>query len=83
MESLNGASGIEDPVQDDITCIQKFYLDSNGSIYLPQAGRVKVYSPDGVFSHDVVLVSDADFSGIAVDGGKNIHLGCKSSIKHD
>ena len=71
----------EDPVQEGITCIQKFYLDSNGSIYLPQAGRVKVYSPDGVFSHDVVLVSDADFSGIAVDGDKNIHLGCKSSIK--
>ena len=69
------------PPKGDIPGSQKFCLDCNGLIYLPQTGRVKVYSPNGVFSHEIVLVSDADSSGIAVDGGKNIHLGCKSSIK--
>ena len=71
-----------DPPEDDIPYFQKFCLDCNGLIYLPQTGRVKVYSPNGVFSHEIVLESDSDCRGIAVDGDKNIHLGnFGSSIK--
>jgi len=40
--------------------------------------KVKVYLPNGAFSHDIELESDSDSIGIA---DKNIHLGCKSSIK--
>ena len=33
------------------------------------------------FSHDIMLASDSNSTGIAVDGDKNRHLGRKSSIK--
>jgi len=32
------------------------------------------------FSHDIILVRDSNSTRIAVDGDKNTHLGCKSSI---
>ena len=72
----------EDPSEPGVTCIQKFFIDSSDMIYVPYETQiVKVYSSDGTFSHDLVLESDCESTGIAVDGDKNIHLGCKSSIK--
>ena len=69
------------PYPPRVTGIRKFFVDSSGLIYLPQTQKVEIYSPDGTFSHDIVLENDSDSTGIAVDGDKNIHLGCKSSIK--
>ena len=71
----------EDPSEPNVTRIRNFFVDSSGLIYLPQTQKVKVYSPDGTFSHDIVLENDVYSTGIAVDGDKNINLGCKSSIK--
>ena len=70
----------EEPLQ-GVTFIRKFFVDSSGLIYLPEKQKVKVYLPNGAFSHDIELESDSDSIGIAVDVDKNIHLGCKSSIK--
>ena len=55
----------EEPLQ-GVTFIRKFFVDSSGLIYLPEKQKVKVYLPNGAFSHDIELESDSDSIGIAV-----------------
>lgn len=54
----------EDSSEPGVTCIRKFFVDSSGLIFLPKTRKVKVYSPDGTFSFDIVLESDSDSTGI-------------------
>ena len=68
---------------DTVSPIRCFCLDASDLLYCATSDQVKVYLPNGAFSHDMVRFSDLKHPmAIAIDGDNNVHVGFSSSILH-